>query len=81
MHSSILKESASNVRKWEVKMAKDPICGMDVDPKKAKFMLKKDGKDYYFCSKNCFEGEDSDGISENNGRCSNCSSITVCASN
>ena len=36
-------------------MAKDPICGMDVDPKKAKFMLKKDGKDYYFCSKNCFE--------------------------
>ena len=36
-------------------MPKDPICGMDVDPKKAKFMLKKNNKNYYFCSKNCFE--------------------------
>ena len=36
-------------------MVKDPICGMEVNPKKAKYMLKKDGKDNYFCSKNCFE--------------------------
>ncbi|MBR9699325.1 heavy metal translocating P-type ATPase [Candidatus Woesearchaeota archaeon] len=36
-------------------MVKDPICGMDVDPKKAKFMINKDGTAYYFCSKNCFE--------------------------
>ncbi|NOZ81358.1 MAG: heavy metal translocating P-type ATPase [DPANN group archaeon] len=34
-------------------MAKDPICGMDVDPKKAKFMAVKDGRKYYFCSKHC----------------------------
>jgi len=36
------------------KMAKDPICGMEVDEKKAKFMLVKDGKENYFCSKNCY---------------------------
>src|SRR3990167_5764554 len=35
-------------------MAKDPICGMEVDEKKAKFMLVKDGKENYFCSKNCY---------------------------
>jgi len=34
-------------------MAKDPICGMDVDPKTAKFMAEKDGKTYYFCSEHC----------------------------
>ncbi len=35
-------------------MAKDQICGMEVDEKKAKFMLVKDGKENYFCSKNCY---------------------------
>src|SRR3989338_11041152 len=35
-------------------MAKDPICGMEVDVKKAEFMLVKDGKENYFCSKNCY---------------------------
>src|SRR3989344_4034922 len=35
-------------------MAIDPICGMEVDEKKAKFMLVKDGKENYFCSKNCY---------------------------
>jgi Cu+-exporting ATPase len=42
-------------------MAKDPICGMEVDPKTAKFKAEKDGKTYYFCSKNChdtFVGEE-----------------------
>lgn len=36
-------------------MMKDPICGMEVDPQKAKFILEKDGKAYYFCSKSCYE--------------------------
>jgi Cu+-exporting ATPase len=36
-------------------MVKDPICGMDVDEKKTKFHLEKDGKQYYFCCKNCLE--------------------------
>ncbi len=36
-------------------MAKDPICGMEVDEKKAKFSTVKNGKKYYFCSKNCHD--------------------------
>jgi len=32
---------------------KDPICGMTVDPKKAKYKLKKAKKTVYFCSKHC----------------------------
>ncbi|MEK6892530.1 MAG: heavy metal translocating P-type ATPase [Nanoarchaeota archaeon] len=36
-------------------MAKDPMCGMEVDEKKVKFITVKNGKKYYFCSKNCYE--------------------------
>ena len=39
-------------------MAKDPICGMEVDEKKAEakgLVSIKNGKKYYFCSKNCYD--------------------------
>ncbi|MCP8304645.1 MAG: YHS domain-containing protein [archaeon] len=43
-------------------MAKDPVCGMDVDEKKAKYKteyLSDEGetyfKTYYFCSEHCKE--------------------------
>lgn len=36
-------------------MAKDPICGMEVDEKKARFSAVKNGKKYYFCSKSCYD--------------------------
>jgi Cu+-exporting ATPase len=32
---------------------KDPVCGMDVDPKQAAASEKYQGKTYYFCSKSC----------------------------
>ena len=41
-----------------MKKAKDPICGMEVDVKEAKskgLTSKKNGKEYYFCSKSCKE--------------------------
>jgi len=41
-------------------MAKDPICGMTVDPKTAEFKFEKDSKTYYFCSERCrnaFDGK------------------------
>ena len=34
-------------------MAKDPICGMEVDPVKAKFTSAYGGKTYYFCAAGC----------------------------
>lgn len=38
-----------------MKMAKDPVCGMEVDPKKAKFKAVKNGEAFYFCSKECHD--------------------------
>ena len=34
-------------------MAKDPVCGMSVDEKTAKFKSEHMGKTYYFCSQVC----------------------------
>jgi len=34
-------------------MAKDPVCGMDVDEKKAAGTAVYKGKTYYFCSNPC----------------------------
>jgi YHS domain-containing protein len=34
-------------------MAKDPICGMDVDEKKAAATSEYNGKTYYFCAPGC----------------------------
>ena len=34
--------------------AKDPVCGMDIVPAKAKFKIERNGKLFYFCSKNCY---------------------------
>ena len=36
-------------------MVKDPVCGMDVDPKKAEYKLTYRGQEYYFCSRACME--------------------------
>jgi Cu+-exporting ATPase len=36
-------------------MAKDPVCGMNVDEKKAAATAVHGGKTYYFCSKGCKE--------------------------
>ena len=40
--------------------AKDPVCGMTVDPAKAKASCEHEGTTYYFCGKGCkldFEDE------------------------
>jgi len=34
-------------------MAKDPVCGMTVDEKKAKLKSDYSGKTYYFCNPMC----------------------------
>ena len=34
-------------------MAKDPVCGMMVDEKKAKLKSDYSGKTYYFCAPSC----------------------------
>lgn len=34
-------------------MAKDPVCGMTVDEKTAKYKSDYQGKTYYFCAATC----------------------------
>lgn len=34
-------------------MVKDPVCGMNVDEKSAKYKSEHMGKTYYFCSQTC----------------------------
>jgi len=34
-------------------MVKDPVCGMNVDEKSARFKSEHMGKTYYFCSQMC----------------------------
>ena len=36
-------------------LAKDPVCGMDVDPHTAKHRAEHAGRTYYFCSARCRE--------------------------
>ena len=40
------------------KMAKDPVCGMEVDPAKAAATSSYEGATYYFCSRSCKEDFD-----------------------
>jgi YHS domain-containing protein len=37
----------------ERRMAVDPICKMEVDPKTAKWKSTYNGKEYYFCAPGC----------------------------
>ena len=41
-------------------MAKDPVCGMDVDPATAKHTSQHQGQNYYFCAPGCKKAFDAD---------------------
>ena len=41
-------------------MMKDPVCGMDVDPKTAAAKSDYQGQTYYFCSLGCKQSFDKD---------------------
>jgi YHS domain-containing protein len=41
-------------------MAKDPVCGMDVDEKTAPAKSEYKGKTYYFCASGCKREFDKD---------------------
>jgi Cu+-exporting ATPase len=42
-----------NPTKGEIEMAKDPVCGMQVDEMKAAGQTSFDGRTYFFCSASC----------------------------
>jgi YHS domain-containing protein len=37
----------------EATVAKDPVCGMEVDPEDAVASVEHEGHTYYFCSQDC----------------------------
>jgi Cu+-exporting ATPase len=41
-------------------MEKDPVCGMDVDPKTATQKAQHKGKTYYFCGPGCRKAFEAD---------------------
>ena len=46
-------ESKENILKEVRQMAKDPVCGMNVDEKNAAATYEHKGITYYFCSAGC----------------------------
>jgi len=43
-----------------IEMAKDPVCGMEVDEKNAAATSEYKGKTYYFCAVGCKKAFDAD---------------------
>jgi YHS domain-containing protein len=41
-------------------MARDPVCGMDVDESAAKYTAQYQGTTYYFCAPGCKKAFDTD---------------------
>lgn len=41
-------------------MAKDPVCGMDVDTQGARHTTEYQGKTYYFCAPGCKKAFETD---------------------
>jgi Cu+-exporting ATPase len=41
-------------------MAKDPVCGMDIQPEQAAAQSEHKGQTYYFCSAQCKQQFDQD---------------------
>ncbi len=62
-NSLLLKRFQPTIKQWEerrIEMAKDPICGMDVNPDTAYGSSEHDGEVFYFCSARCKETFDAD---------------------
>lgn len=50
---SCWRPAETNAGEGEDVMAKDPVCGMNVDESEAAASVTRDGKTYYFCSSGC----------------------------
>ena len=53
-NASIARRIATEAQR-QAHLAKDPVCGMDVDPHTAKHRAEHAGRTYYFCSARCRE--------------------------
>src|SRR5882757_6562105 len=51
--TSTFASRETETRKKESPMERDPVCGMNVDPERAKAKVEHGGKTHYFCSVGC----------------------------
>src|SRR3954464_6037774 len=58
--SAISAVKAFELMTTQPTLAKDPVCGMTVDPAKAKATGEHDGQKYYFCCAGCAQKFQSD---------------------
>lgn len=55
-NSVLMKLYKPRIKGTEVEMlAKDPVCGMSVDERRAVYKTEYKGKTYFFCSRGCKE--------------------------
>ncbi len=50
-----MDESRQNSSDTTSNLARDPVCGMNVNPATAKYVHQHAGEDYYFCCGRCLE--------------------------
>lgn len=56
----LVRARAASMEERSVEMAKDPVCGMDVEPASAAGSSEYKGKTYYFCAPGCKKSFDED---------------------
>ncbi|MFB6189907.1 MAG: permease, partial [Halapricum sp.] len=59
---AVIEQARENVEAERDSTARDPVCGMDVDPEETEYSIEHDGETYYFCSQSCMESFDPDEV-------------------
>ncbi|WP_436907931.1 permease [Halosimplex marinum] len=54
----VVDRARENVTDDGPETARDPVCGMEVDPEETDYSTEHDGETYYFCSASCMESFD-----------------------
>ncbi|WP_424005341.1 permease (plasmid) [Haloarcula salina] len=54
----VIEEARDNIQDEGDRTARDPVCGMEVDPDETDYSVEHDGRTYYFCSESCEESFD-----------------------
>ncbi|MFB6166737.1 MAG: permease [Candidatus Nanohaloarchaea archaeon] len=58
----VVEEARENALSQGESTARDPVCGMDVDPEECEHTAENSGKTFYFCSEECMESFDPEDV-------------------
>lgn len=54
----VIEAARENIQDEGDRTARDPVCGMEVDPEETDYSVEHDGRTYHFCSESCKESFD-----------------------